>query len=614
MNPIISSLAVVAGVTICCLAGKAPEHAFAMNHDGPSTRLPVGVEVMAFAAMVSAGRKTMEDRAQAFSNLGRRLSATRTAREAAQIVAEAADTLCGWDACLLDLCAPGEVAVTTVFCVDTINGRRKEIIPESISPNVSPMAQRVIEKGAQLILRQEGSGFLSNSVAFGDTARPSASLIYVPVRNDARVVGILSIQSYSANAYTEEDLNNLQALADHCSGALERVWAEAALSEANEQLRLALAAGKMGTWTIDLTGKGRVTLSSEFEAILGLHAGEFPGTEEALLAFIHPQDRAALREAFTRSVQSAGDYEVEFRFQPRDRSPGWLLGRGRAYYDADNKPIRLTGVVIDITSRKEAEQIVGNLNAQLEHRVAERTRELAAINHELEAFAYSVSHDLRAPLRGIRGFSEALLERYTSSDSLGQEFLRRICDSSAQMDRLIEDLLKLSRASLSDLSRQPVDLTVMAESIVEDLREAEPKRLVNTVVGPNLWADGDERLLTVALENLLRNAWKFTRDAPDARVEFGFTTIPEPAFFVRDNGAGFDMAYADKLFGVFQRLHSHHEFPGTGVGLATVQRIVKRHGGRAWATGVVNGGATFYFTLPAQRVLNRETDAPGVDH
>ncbi len=182
------------------------------------------------------------------------------------------------------------------------------------------------------------------------------------------------------------------------------------------------------------------------------------------------------------------------------------------------------------------------------------------------------------------------------------------------MDRLIEDLLKLSRASLSDLSRQPVDLTVMAESIVEDLREAEPKRLVNTVVGPNLWADGDERLLTVALENLLRNAWKFTRDAPDARVEFGFTTIPEPAFFVRDNGAGFDMAYADKLFGVFQRLHSHHEFPGTGVGLATVQRIVKRHGGRAWATGVVNGGATFYFTLPAQRVLNRETDAPGVDH
>jgi light-regulated signal transduction histidine kinase (bacteriophytochrome) len=225
---------------------------------------------------------------------------------------------------------------------------------------------------------------------------------------------------------------------------------------------------------------------------------------------------------------------------------------------------------------------------------------LEAINKELEAFSYSVSHDLRAPLRSIRGFSEVLLERYAGKlDARGREFLQRACESSKHMDRLIEDLLKLSRVGRSELQRQEVDLSSVCSSIAAELRQTEPKRSVDFVITPGLKAQADEHLLRIVLDNLLRNAWKFTEKKSRARIEFGATDETTGAFFVRDDGAGFDMAYANKLFGVFQRLHSSSEFPGTGVGLATVQRIINRHGGRAWAEGALNQGATFYFTLPS---------------
>ncbi len=580
----------------------------------PSLRRSHGQFVLVALAAAVQRRKTAAERAAIFSNLGRRLSAVRTAREAAQIVADAAEAICRWDSCVLDVCSQNGEAVTTIYCVDTIDGQRTEVPAETLATALSPIAKKVITEGPQLVLRDTDAGFLSGAFAFGDKTRPSASLIFVPVRDGTTAIGILSIQSYLPKAYDREDLDNLQALADHCSGALERVWAEAELRETNERLGMALAAGKMGTWTTDLAGRRQVTVSPELEAILGLRPGEFAGTEDGFFEFIHPQDRKALRQAFARAMEIKGDYEVEFRFMPRDRATGWMLGRGRAYCDADGKPMRLAGVAIDITGRKEAERQINEMNSLLEMRVAERTMELQAINHELEAFAYSVSHDLRAPLRSIKGFTEALLDRPTGElDDLGQEYLRRVCASSIHMERLIDDLLKLSRATLGDLSRQRVNLTRMAESIVAELGRAEPARQVRVSVAPDLAVDGDERLLNVALDNLLRNAWKFTGSRPEAKIEFGYTTIPEPAFFVRDDGVGFDMKYAEKLFGVFQRLHPAKDFPGTGVGLATVQRIVKRHGGRIWATGVVNGGATFYFTLPTDRTVNREAPAPGVD-
>jgi light-regulated signal transduction histidine kinase (bacteriophytochrome) len=221
-----------------------------------------------------------------------------------------------------------------------------------------------------------------------------------------------------------------------------------------------------------------------------------------------------------------------------------------------------------------------------------------AANLELEAFSYSVAHDLRAPLRGVDGFSQALLEDYAEKlDEEGRSYLKHLRESAQQMGRLIDDLLALSRVTRSELVREPVDLSGLAQNVAIQLRKAQPDRRVEIVISPGIAADGDARLLRVALENLLGNAWKFTGKRAEARIEVGVTPGSERAYFVRDNGAGFDMAYASKLFGAFQRLHSTSEFEGTGIGLATVQRIINRHGGRIWAIGEVDRGATFCFTL-----------------
>ena len=333
--------------------------------------------------------------------------------------------------------------------------------------------------------------------------------------------------------------------------------------------------------------------------ILGLRPGEFPGTEEAFYEMVHPEDRARLQHAVEEAIRIKSDYEVECRFRRPDGTAGWLLGRGRAYCDAAGKPVRLAGVAIDITASKQADAELTRLNAELEQRVKARTAQLEAANNDLEAFAYSVSHDLRAPLRGIRGFSEVLLEQHAGRlDTEGRELLRRVCESSHRMNGLIDDLLKLSRVGRSEMSRRRVDLSAVATTAAAHLRQLEPGRAVDVKIEPGLYTQGDERLLGIVLDNLLSNAWKFTQQRPNARIEFGRTTEPEPAFYVRDNGVGFEPELAHKLFGVFQRLHSGAQFPGTGIGLATVRRIVQRHGGRTWAEGVVNQGAVFYFTLP----------------
>jgi signal transduction histidine kinase/integral membrane sensor domain MASE1 len=454
---------------------------------------------VAHRRQVEAGLRASENRYRALSELGRKLSAARTHKDAARSILDAALDLFGWDSCTFDLLEPDQVTTRAVLYIDTLEGRRQEIPPQNLLQKAGAHTRHVLENGPTLNLRSLPLHFPADTLPFGDKARPSASLMYVPVVKDDKIIAILSIQSYTPNAYTQQDLRIFQTLADHSGAALERIRAEQEIERLNRELRQHL-------------------------------------------------------DELSRSIND----------------------------------------------RNKAEQEILRLNSELERRVRDRTAQLEAINKELEAFSYSVSHDLRAPLRSIRGFADILLHRHASKlDSSGQEFLRRACQSCAQMSELIEDLLHLSRVGRSELHCRNVNLSRLAESVAEELRGAEPRRPVKFTAAPRLEAWGDERLLRLVLENLLRNAWKFTSKTSKPRIEFGRADGPAPAFFVRDNGAGFDMAHSDKLFGVFQRLHSDREFPGTGVGLATVQRIINRHAGRVWAEGAVNQGATIYFTLPS---------------
>jgi signal transduction histidine kinase len=242
---------------------------------------------------------------------------------------------------------------------------------------------------------------------------------------------------------------------------------------------------------------------------------------------------------------------------------------------------------------------VMRLNQELEGRVRERTAQLEYTNRELETFCYSVSHDLRAPLRAIDGFSQALVEDFPKEmPEEALRFLSRIRSSTQRMGQLIEDLLNLSQVSRASLERREIDITEIAKQVAADLRGREPERRIEISISEGLRAEGDPRLLRAAIENLVGNAWKFTSKTEQPKVEIGaLREGAPPTFFVRDNGAGFDMAYAAKLFGAFQRLHSNADYPGTGIGLATVQRIMHRHGGRIWAEALPGKGAAFFFTL-----------------
>jgi len=259
----------------------------------------------------------------------------------------------------------------------------------------------------------------------------------------------------------------------------------------------------------------------------------------------------------------------------------------------------IAGFNIDITDRKEAEKQIYKLNAELEERVRQRTIQLEQANKELEAFSYSVSHDLRAPLRGIDGWSLALLEDYGPRlDEQAHVYLDRVRSEAQRMGHLIDDLLKLSRVSRFEMNKAEVNLSAMAETIVNRLTESNPRRQFDFKISPNIKANADAAMLEIVLTNLLDNAVKFTGKKPFASIEFdSLTENGRTVYFVRDNGAGFDMENARKLFGAFQRMHRQTEFQGTGVGLATVQRIIHRHGGQIWAESKANEGAVFYFTL-----------------
>jgi PAS domain S-box-containing protein len=327
------------------------------------------------------------------------------------------------------------------------------------------------------------------------------------------------------------------------------------------------------------------------EEILGLHISRFYPDEG-----VHPSAEEALAIAARE-----GHFREEGWRVRMDGSRFWADVTLTALRDRGGALRGFAKITHDMTERRAADEEIRTLNAELEQRVRRRTGELAQALTELEAFSYSVSHDLRAPLRAIDGFSQALLGHGADGlDEQGRHYLDRIRAGARRMSELIDDLLLLSRVNRSKLRRGPVDIGEIATAIVAEHRRRHPDRQVDVRIAEGMSADGDLRLLAIALENMLDNAWKFTSQKPRARIEVGAETREsEAVYFVRDDGAGFDMAHADKLFGAFQRLHDAADFEGTGIGLATAQRVIARHGGRIWAEGRPGEGATFFFTLGA---------------
>jgi PAS domain S-box-containing protein len=315
---------------------------------------------------------------------------------------------------------------------------------------------------------------------------------------------------------------------------------------------------------------------------------------------IFPAGFASRYRADDLTVISTGQSMIlEELFGREDESEMVVSTRKVPLRDPDGQIIGVTGLSIDISDRKRVENEINQLNTELEERVRKRTEQLQLANEELEAFCYTVSHDLRGPLTGIRGFSQLLLDELRSEERTEQEYVRRVVDITDRTLQLIDDLLGLSRAARTDLYLTPVDLSAMVQNLAAELQLQSPERKVCFHIQEGVFAEGDENLLRVVVQNLVCNAWKYTSRKPQAEIRFG--TLPingETVYYVRDTGAGFRMEYVDRLFQAFNRLHTAHEFPGTGVGLATVRRIIQRHRGRVWAEGEVGQGATFYFTLP----------------
>lgn len=439
------------------------------------------------------------------------------------------------------------------------------------------------------------------------------SVVAVPIMLGEELLGALTLmQCRSARRYDSRDVALAQDLARRIALALDR-------ARLLERLRAELAERRRAEHDLGERMKELRCLM----AVSGLLLEAGDDLEEALPravqllppAFQYPEVASARLVLRGSEIRSDGYAESPWRLEVPVLLPERRLGTLEVVYREERPPAdegpflaeermlleALAGRIADATRRAEIRRENRQLQADLERLVEERTAELAAANQELEAFAYSVSHDLRAPLRSVDGFSLALMEDCAGSlDEIALDYLRRIRAASQRMGQLIDDMLVLSRVTRAEITPRPLDLSAMAAEIAAELQKAEPARSAEFRLQPGVVAFGDPRLLRIALTNLLANAWKFSSRNPQAHIEFGSCLVDgRPTFFVRDDGVGFDMAYVGKLFSPFQRLHPAREFSGTGVGLAIVQRVVNRHAGRAWAEGEPGRGASFYFQLGA---------------
>lgn len=371
----------------------------------------------------------------------------------------------------------------------------------------------------------------------------------------------------------------------------QRAKTEERLQEANQVLKAVIQCSPVAIVTLDL--EGNVTLwNAAAERIFGWTEEEVIGKRNPL---VPPGYEKEFQNIVSRVLQGQTVDNVETR---RLRKDGALIDTSVSaapLFGARGNIVGATAALADISERKRSEEEIRALTTELEQHAAQ----LESTNRELESFSYSVSHDLRAPLRAIDGFAHALVEDCSEKlDESANHYLKKIRTAITQMAALIDALLALSRVTRSELRSEPVNLSELSQRVAGEIQLREPNRCAEFVIEEGLVVTGDPLLLRVVIENLLNNAWKFTSKHPSARIEVSALREPKrTVYFVRDDGAGFDMAYSGNLFGPFQRLHHRSEFEGTGVGLATVQRIIHRHGGKVWAEGIVEKGATFYFTL-----------------
>ena len=494
-----------------------------------------------------------------------------------------------------------------------------ELFPELASSRIFELYREVIETGESFA--QDG---LELNALFGGVAGPRHYDVRIVREGDGVVVSCRDVESRVLAERRAERFTRIYATLSRADEAIVRIRQRLALFE--RVCRVLVEQGRLRmAWVGEIDQDGWIVPVA--------HAGAVQGYFDSIRISVRdvPEGRGptgiAARErdhVFTTDIATdermapwrdaalAREYRSSagFPLVVEDRCVAVLTAYSSEPGFFDEEEVKLfDGLAADLSFALEAMQLdekrravedqLRRLSEELEHRVQERTQELRASNAELEAFSYSVSHDLRAPLRAIDGFSQMVLSRYADRlDADGRHALERVRAGSGRMGVLIDSMLELSRVGRRPLEFRDVDLSALAGEVVEELRAGEPERDVEVLIEPNVSAVGDKELLRVALQNLLGNAFKFTSQQPHASVQFGRTEhAGQAAIFVRDNGVGFDMNYADKLFLPFARLHSESEFSGTGIGLATVQRVITRHGGRVSARGAIGDGATFYFTL-----------------
>ncbi|MFN7142895.1 MAG: sensor histidine kinase, partial [Myxococcota bacterium] len=371
--------------------------------------------------------------------------------------------------------------------------------------------------------------------------------------------------------------------------------AEEALRVREERFRTLAQGAPVGIFRVDVTGRCSYS-NDRLREMLG---GSMPAEMESWVARIHEADRERVRAGWIQAARDGIPWQAEYRFVRPDGTVRWFLDQTLPIVGPSGERLGHIGTLTDITAGKRAEEDLQRYREHLEDLVAERTRDLAAANRDLESFSYSVSHDLRAPLRAIDGFGRLLEQE--CGDTLGdrgKHHLARIRRATHRMALLIDDLLRLSRVTRVPLRCDTVDLSAIAAEVVAELRAQHPERRVQVDIAPGLVARGDHALLRIVIDNLLGNAWKFTARRGEAHIRF-WSEEQEGCivYHVRDDGVGFDASFAPQLFQTFSRLHSQDEFEGTGIGLATVRRVVERHNGNVWAEGTVGGGATVSFTL-----------------